>query len=168
VHTTTISLKVPVTEPSSIQKSLFPLDVSSVDPQKIIAKQQLGTAPRFSTNTNISHFGIPTPAAPISRQIMPNVPSSPLTKLRRSQRIADLEILDNKVYPVDSPARNNRSQTQVRMITQEAMLACIHNYGKATNCPVRARHTALRQYPSGMLHAVLDKTTGHLMKCGTY
>jgi hypothetical protein len=40
------------------------------------------------------------------------------------------------------------------------MLACIHNYGEATNHPV----TALRQYPSNMLHAVLDKTTGHLME----
>jgi hypothetical protein len=94
---------------------------------------------------------------------MPHVPSSPLTKLHQFQLIADLGILDGKVYPVDSPARNTRSQTQVRTITQEAMLACIHNYGKATNRPVTARRVALQQYPSNMLHTFLDKTTGHLM-----
>jgi hypothetical protein len=95
---------------------------------------------------------------------MPNVPSFPLTKLCQSQQIADLGILDNKIYPVDSPARNTRSQTQVHTITQVAVLGGIHNYGKATNHPVTARHTALWQYPSDMLHAVLDKTMGHLME----
>jgi hypothetical protein len=103
---------------SSIQKSLFPLDVSSVGPWQNIAKQQLGTAPRSSTNSNINHLGIPTPAVPISCQIMPHVPSFSLTKLCQSQQIADLGILDGKVYPMDSPACNTCSQTQVRMITQ--------------------------------------------------
>jgi hypothetical protein len=74
---------------------------------------------------------------------MPHVPSSLLTKLRQSQQIADLGILDDKVYLVDGPARNTRSQTQVHTITQEAVLACIHNYGKATNRPVMACHAAL-------------------------
>ncbi len=32
------------------------------------------------------------------------------------------------------------------------------------NRPVMACHAALRQYPSDMLHAVLDKTMGHLME----
>jgi hypothetical protein len=50
------------------------------------------------------------------------------------------------------------------MITQEAMLACIHNYGEATNHPVTAHHTALQQYPSNMLHAVLNRTTSPLME----
>jgi hypothetical protein len=50
------------------------------------------------------------------------------------------------------------------MITQEAVLACIHNFGKATNCPVTACRAALWQYPSNMLHAVLDKITGHLVE----
>jgi hypothetical protein len=89
VHMTTITLTAPGTlptcTPSSIQKSLFPPDVSSVGLQQNIAKQQLGTAPRFPKNSNISHSGTPTPTAPISRQIMPHVPSSPLTKLRQSQ-----------------------------------------------------------------------------------
>jgi hypothetical protein len=44
------------------------------------------------------------------------------------------------------------------------MLACIYNYGKATNRPVMAHHAALQQYPSNMLHAVLNKTTGHRME----
>jgi hypothetical protein len=91
---------------------------------------------------------------------MPHVPSSPHTKLCQFQQIADLGLLDNKIYPVDSPARNTCSQTP----TQEAVLACIHNYGEVTNPPVMACHIALRQYPSDMLHAVLDKATGHLME----
>jgi hypothetical protein len=106
VHTTTISLTavtLPTCAPSSIQKSLFPLDVSNVGPQQNNPKQQQGTAPRFPTNSNIRHLGIPTPAAPISHQIMPHVPSSPLTKLRQSQQIADLGILDDKVHLVDGP-----------------------------------------------------------------
>jgi hypothetical protein len=79
-------------------------------------------------------------------------------------RIGDLGILDDKIYLVDNPARNTRSQTQVRTITQEAVLACIQNYSTATTCPVMACRTALRQYPSNMLRAVLNKTTGHLIK----
>ena len=58
-HTTTVSLKapgnLPSCAPSSIQKSLSPPDVSSVSPQQTIEKQQLGTAPRFPTNSSISH-----------------------------------------------------------------------------------------------------------------
>jgi hypothetical protein len=66
------------------------------------------------------------------------------------------------VYPVDGPTRNTCSQTQAHTKTHEAVLACIHNYGKVTSRPVKACHAALRQYPSNMLHAVLDKATGHL------
>jgi hypothetical protein len=168
VHTTTISLKVPGTltncAPSSIPKSLFPPDVSSVGLQQNIAKHQLGTAPRSPTNSNSSHLENPTPAAPISHQIKPHVPFSSLTKLHQSQQKADLGILDNKVYPVDGPACNIRSQTQVRKITQDAVLACIHNYGEVMGRPVMACCTALQQYPSDMLHTVLNKTTGHFME----
>ncbi len=85
VHTTRIPPKVPdilpTHAPSSIQKYLFPPNVSSVGPRQNIAKHQLGTEPRFPTNSNISHLGIPTPAVPISCQIMPHVQSSLLTKL---------------------------------------------------------------------------------------
>jgi hypothetical protein len=102
VHTTMITPTacgtLPNRAPSSIQKSLFSPDVSSGGPRQNIAKQQLGTAPRFPTNSYISHSGIPTPTVPISSQTMPHVPSSPLTKLRQSQQIADLGILDDKVY----------------------------------------------------------------------
>jgi hypothetical protein len=72
----------------------------------------------------------------------------------------DLGILDDKVYPVDGLARNTRSQTQVCTITQEVVIACIHNYGAATNRYVTACCAALRQYPSNMPHAVLDKNHG--------
>jgi hypothetical protein len=43
-------------------------------------------------------------------------------------------------------------------------LTWINNNGEATGCPIMARHTALLLFPSNMLHAVLDKTMGHLMK----
>jgi hypothetical protein len=97
---------------------------------------------------------------------MPHVPSSPLTKLRQSQQKADLGILVDKVYLVDGPARNTRSQTQIHTITHKAVLACIHNNGEAINHPAMACCTALWQYPFpfNMLHAVLDKTMGHLME----
>jgi hypothetical protein len=88
----------------------------------------------------------------------------PLTKLRQSQRKANLGILNDKVHPVDGPARNTRSQTQVRTITQEDLLSCIHNYGKAMSHPVTAHRTAQQQYPTNMIHTVLDKTTGHIME----
>ncbi len=153
--------------PSSIQKSLFPPDVSSVGPRQNIAKQKLGTASRFSTKSNISHSGIPTPTVPISRPIIPHVPSSPLTKLCQSQWIADLGILDDKVYPVDGPARNTCSQTQVHTITQEAVLACIHNYGKPTNA---MSQLAMQHYGStpptcSMLSSI--KLWATSWKCGT-
>jgi hypothetical protein len=168
VHTTPISLTetgvLPTCAPTSVQKSLFPPDVSIVSLQQITVKQQLGTAPRLPTNTSISHSVIPTPTAPITRQIMPHVASPPLIKFGQSQQIADLGILDDKVYLVDGPARNTHSQTQIHTITQEALLSCIHNYGKPTSRPVMACHAAQQQYPSDMIHAVLDKTTGHLME----
>ncbi len=167
VHPTTVSPKVPgivpKCAPSSVQKSLFPPEVSSVGPRQNFAVHRLGTEPRFPTNSKISHIGIPTSAAPISHRIKPHEPFSQLTKLSRSQQIANLGILDNKVDLLDSPARNTRSQTQVQMITQENVLACICNYGEVMGRSIMARHTVLRQHPSNMLHTVLGKTTGHLM-----
>jgi hypothetical protein len=65
---------------------------------------------------------------------------------------------------MDGPARNTHSQTQVCTMTQEAVLAYIHNYGEATNCPVMAHCTALQQYSSDMPHTVFDKTMGYLME----
>ncbi len=44
------------------------------------------------------------------------------------------------------------------------MLACICNYGEVAGCSITTCHTALRQFPTDMLHAVLDKTTGQLME----
>jgi hypothetical protein len=52
------------------------------------------------------------------------------------------------------------SKTQVCTITQEALLSCIHNYGKTTSHPVTAHCAAQQQYPTNMLHAVLDKNHG--------
>jgi hypothetical protein len=96
VHPNMVSLMVPsmllTRAPSSVKKFLFPLEVSSVGPQQNIAVHQLGNEPRFPSNSKISHIGIPTPAVPISCQIKPHEPSSPLTKLRCSQQIANLDI----------------------------------------------------------------------------
>jgi hypothetical protein len=132
MHTTTISPTAPGTlptpAPTNVQISLFPLNVPSASLRHNTAQQQLGTAP--------------SPTSPITCQIMPHVPSPLLTKLRRSQQIANLGILDDKVYLVDGSARNTHSQTQVHTITQEALLSCIHNYGKAISCPVTAHCAA--------------------------
>ncbi len=72
--------------------------------------------------------------------------------------------MDDKVHLMDSPAHNTRSQIKVRTITKEALLSCIHNYGEAMSRPVTAHRAAQCQYPTDMFHAVLDKTTGHLME----
>jgi hypothetical protein len=72
--------------------------------------------------------------------------------------------LDDKVHMVDGPARNTRRQTQVHAITQEALWSYIHNYGKVMSHPVAVHRAAHQQYPTNMLHTVLDKTTGHLME----
>jgi hypothetical protein len=132
VHTTTISPTAPGTlptgPPTNVQIPLFPPNVPSASPWHNIAQQQLGTAP--------------SPTTPIIRQIMTHAPSPPLTKLRQSQRIANLGILDDKVHLVDGPACNTHSQTQVRTITQEALLSFIHKYGKVMSCPVTAHCAA--------------------------
>jgi hypothetical protein len=168
VYPTMISPRVPgilpTHAPSSVQNFLFPPEVLSVGPRQNIAVHQLGTEPRCPSNSKISHIGISMPAAPISCRIKPHKPSSPLTKLRWSQQIANLGILDNKVDHLDGPACNTRSQTQVQMINQEAVLACICNHGEVTGRSITACHTAQRHFPTNMLHALLDKTTGHLME----
>jgi hypothetical protein len=162
VHTTTISPSSPSTlpsrEPTSVQKSLFSPDVPSVGPRQNIAKQQLGTAPRLPPNTSsISHLEISTPTTPNTRQIIPHVPSLQLIKLWQSLQIANLGILDDKLYPVNGPAHNTCSQTQVRTITQEALLSCIHNYGKVMSHPVMAPCAAQRQYPTNCSMLFLTK-----------
>jgi hypothetical protein len=154
VHTTTISLtapsNLPTHAPTNVQIPLFPPNKPNASSRHNTAQQQLGTA--FS------------PTTLITCQIMPHVPSPPLTKCRQSQRIPDLGILDDNECLVDGPAHNTRSQTQIHTITQEALLSCIHNYGEVMSHPVTAHCAAQQQYPTDMLHAVLDKTTRHLME----
>ncbi len=69
----------------SVQKILFLLEVTSVGPRQNIAEHWLGTDLCVPSNSKISHIGVPMPAAPISCQIKPHNPSSPLTKLCWSQ-----------------------------------------------------------------------------------
>jgi hypothetical protein len=75
VHTTTISLTAPGTlptrAPTNVQIPLFPPNIPSASPRHNTAHQQLGTAP--------------SPTTPSTCQIMPHVPSPPLTKPQRSQ-----------------------------------------------------------------------------------
>jgi hypothetical protein len=122
VHPTMISPRVPgllpTYSPSGVQKNLVPPDLSGEGPRQKIEE------------------------VPISCQIKPHEPSSSLKKLHWSQQIADLGILDDKVDQLDGPARNTRSQAQVQMLTQEAMLACICTYGEVMGCPIMAHHTA--------------------------
>ncbi len=85
VRTITISPTSPRTlpthAPTSVQISLFPLDVPSVSPWQITTMQQLGTALRLPTNiSSISHLEIPTPTTQITCQIMPHVPFPPTHK----------------------------------------------------------------------------------------
>jgi hypothetical protein len=72
VHTTTISPTAPGTlptcAPTNVQIPLFPPNVPSASPRNNTAQQQLGIAP--------------SPMTPSTHQIMPHVPSPPLTKLR--------------------------------------------------------------------------------------
>jgi hypothetical protein len=66
--------------------------------------------------------------------------------------------------PKDGPSRNTCSKTQIRTITQEAILACINTYGNIT-CNVITPHSMARQqFPTDMLQAVLDKSTCQLME----
>jgi hypothetical protein len=44
------------------------------------------------------------------------------------------------------------------------VLACICTYGEVRDCSITVHHTAQQQFPTNMLHTVLDKTTGHLME----
>jgi hypothetical protein len=114
--------------------------------------------PVTPTQLNFKHSVFPQP-------IPPENPLSP-KKLQRSQRIADIGILNRKPKTLapDAPAHNTCSQTQVRTITQEAILACFVTYSDITNQHITARNASCRKFPMEMLNAVLDMTTGKLME----
>ncbi len=79
------------------------------------------------------------------------------------QRIAELGIL-TKPAPIDAPANNTRSQTQLRTITQEAILPCISTYSNIINLRLTAANAAHQKFLLEMLNAVLDMDTGKLME----
>jgi hypothetical protein len=79
------------------------------------------------------------------------------------QRIAKLGIL-TKPASINAPANNTHSRTQVRIITQEAILACISAYSNITNLRLMAANAARQKFPLEMLNAVLDMDTGKLME----
>jgi hypothetical protein len=92
----------------------------------------------------------------------PNSPDKQ-SQPRWLQRIAKLGIL-MKPAPIDAPANNTCSQTQVCTITQEAILACISTYSDITNLRLTAANAARQKFPVEMLNTVLDKDTGELME----
>ncbi len=98
----------------------------------------------------------------------PSPPENPLSpkKLWQLQRITDIGILNRKPKTLasDTPNRNTRSQTQVRTIMQEAILACFITYSDITNQHIMARNASRRKFPMEMLNAVLNMTTGKLME----
>jgi hypothetical protein len=69
-----------------------------------------------------------------------------------------------KPAPIDAPANNTRSQTQVCTITQEAILACISTYSNITNLRLTAANAACQKFPLEMLNAVLNMDNGKLME----
>ena len=120
--------------------------------------------PVVPTQLQFDHRDFPQPNPP--EQLSP-------TKPRRSQRIADIGIGRNPksqlsppapTTPSDAPAHNTRSRTQVRTITQEAILACITTYSDITHQHITARNASHRKFPRNMLNAVLDMTTGELLE----
>jgi hypothetical protein len=98
----------------------------------------------------------------------PSPPENPLSpkKLGLLQRITDIGILNRKPKTLasDAPAYNTCSQTQVRTITQEAILTCFVTYSDMTNQHIMARNASCKKFPMEMLNAVLDMTTGKLME----
>jgi hypothetical protein len=114
----------------------------------------LPNSPKGGTQSSlhVRHNALPNPNSP-DKQPQP----------RRSQQIAKLGIL-TKPAPIDAPSNNTHSQTQVRTITQEAILACISTYRDITNLRLTAANAARRKFPLEMLNAVLDMDTGKLME----
>jgi hypothetical protein len=97
--------------------------------------------------------------------ILPYKPTStPPKKLRRSQQIANLSILEATPAPKDGPSYNTCSKAQIRTITQETILACINTYSNITGNVITPHSMACQQLPTDMLQAVLDKSTGQLME----
>ena len=120
--------------------------------------------PVVPTRLQFDHRDFPQPNPP--EKLSP-------TKPCRSQRIADIGIGKKPTSQFsppapattsDAPAHNTRSRTQVRTITQEAILACITTYSDITHQHITARNASRRKFPRNMLNAVLDMTTGELLE----
>ncbi len=150
MRTTTI---IPTNTPTNVQISLFPPDVPRAELWQSNERHQLENAPRLPTTTRKGgQLEIFTPTAP------PPL----LTKLWQSQQIANLGILDDKVYPLNGPAHNTHSKTQVCTITQEALLSCTHNLSKQL---IAQSQLAMQLNDSTPLTCSrLFLTTGHLME----
>jgi hypothetical protein len=64
----------------------------------------------------------------------------------------------------DAPSRNTRSRTQLRTLTQETLLSCVHIHNFVSGKPFTAAQAAQRRFPPEILNAVLDAETGALME----
>jgi hypothetical protein len=108
----------------------------------------------------------------------PNSPrqSSSIAKLQRKIDAANMGNLrpdKGTMSSQSSPAQNTGSKTtvvrpnpttEVRIIKQEMVLACIETYVKVTQTPLQPAQLAKQKFPIVMLNAVLNNNTIKLME----
>ncbi len=154
VHSPRVPSSLPTSPPSAQPKTLFPA-VAGYEER------------RYEQGDPYQSTKVSSPSAvkPYTQAILSYEPTStPFKNPCCSQQIADLGILEVTSEPNDGPSCNTCSKTQICTITQEALLACINIYGNITGNFITPRSTARQQFPTDMLQAVLDKSTGQLME----
>jgi len=155
----------PATPPRVHSSARFPRVPNDIIHSRISSPRMHNapSPPVVPTRLQFDHRDFPQPNPP--EKLSPAKP-------RQSQRIANIGSNSPKsqlpppapVMTSDAPACNTRSQTQVRTIMQEAILACITTYSDITNQHITARNALFRKFPREMLNAVLDMTTSKLME----
>jgi hypothetical protein len=118
--------------PSRVQPNITPNMARNLFGREPPTEQMLPNSPKggIQSPLHVRHNALPNPNSPDKQP-----------KPRRLQRIAKLGIL-MKPSPIDAPANNTCSQTQVCTITQEAILACISTYSYITNLRLTAANAA--------------------------
>jgi hypothetical protein len=140
--------------PPRVQLNVTPNIARNLFGREPPTEQMLPTLPKgdIQSPLHVRRYALLNPNSP-DKQPQP----------RWLHRIAELGIL-TKPAPINAPANNTRSQTQVRTITQEAILACISTYRDITNLRLMAANAARQKFPLEMLNTVLNMDTGKLMK----
>jgi hypothetical protein len=140
--------------PPRVQPNITPNIARNLFGQEPPTGQTLPNSPKggIQSPLHVRHNALPIPNSP-DKQPQPCW----------SQQIAKLGII-MKPAPINAPANNTHSQTQVRTITQEAILACISTYSNITNLRLTAANAACQKIPLEIHNAVLDMDTGKLME----